>query len=150
MTLIRMVVFAVILGLNWPIAALSQQVAEDLVGTWAMTEVTGRTWEGAPLSKDTIASIELEITDYDGVTFGGIYRWQLSSDSLNVDDGRGIATSAEEIVIGVKDFDGTFIMVDTLDDSVFRLWFTDETTFEVMAYEAGPHAVVSRMVFERQ
>lgn len=150
MTLIRTVVFAVALSLTWPVAALSQQAAEDLVGTWVITEVFGRTWDGEPLSTDTIASIELEIVDFDGVTFGGIYRWQLSSDSLNLDDGQGVATSAEETVLGVRDFDGTFIMVDALDDSIFRLWFTNETTMEVVAYEAGPHAVVSRMVFERQ
>ncbi|MEM7445694.1 MAG: hypothetical protein AAF414_20400 [Pseudomonadota bacterium] len=128
----------------------AQDQSTNLVGTWVMTDVNGRSWNGARHTLETIESIVLEIAEHDGTTFAGTYSWQLATHELAADDGQEITTEAEEVVIGVRDFDGTYIMVDYPDDSVIRIRVADENTLEMVAYEAGPHAVVSRMTFERR
>jgi hypothetical protein len=141
-------VAASVFSLPSDLAAQDQGIS--LLGTWVMTDVDGRSWNGARHSPETIDSIVLEISDHDGTTFAGTYSWQLATDALAVDAGQDIVTHAEEVVIGVRDFDGTYIMVDYPDDSVIRIQIADENTLEMVAYETGPHAVVSRMTFERQ
>ncbi|WP_421724365.1 hypothetical protein [Bauldia sp.] len=128
----------------------AQDTGEHLAGTWTMTDISGRSWNGARHTPDTIESIVLEISDHDGTTFAGTYSWRLSADNLDVDDGREVTMEAEEVVLGVRDFDGTYVMVDHPDTSVIRIRIVDENTLELMAYESGPHAAVSRMRFERQ
>lgn len=128
----------------------AQSPDTNLVGTWAMTDINGRGWNGARLTPETIESIVIEISEHDGTTFAGTYSWQLATDALDMDDGQDIVTQAEEVVIGVRDFDGTYIMVDHPDDSVIRIRIADDNTLEMVGYETGLHAVVSRMVFERQ
>ncbi len=130
--------------------AAAQDQGTNLVGTWAMTEINGRGWNGERHTTDTIDSLMLEISEHDGAIFAGTYSWQLATDALAMDAGQGITTEAEEVVLGVLDFDGTYIMVDHPDTSVIRIRIVDDDTLEMVGYEAGPHAVVSRMTFERQ
>ena len=133
-----------------PQGAAAQDATDSLLGTWVMTEVSGRSWHGTQYTTDNIESIVLEISDHDGSTFAGTYSWKLATDDLLVDDGLEITTEAEEVVLGVRDFDGTYIMVDHPDTSVIRIKIVSDTTLEMVAYEPGPHAVVSHMTFERQ
>ncbi|MEO1223005.1 MAG: hypothetical protein AAFX92_02170 [Pseudomonadota bacterium] len=130
--------------------AAAQDQGTNLVGTWAMTEINGRGWNGERHTTETIDHIVLEISEHGGAIFAGTYSWQLATDALAMDAGQGVTTEAEEVVLGVLDFDGTYIMVDHPDTSVIRIRIVDDNTLEMVGYEAGPHAVVSRMTFERQ
>jgi len=141
-------VTASVVFLSGPAAAQDQ--GGNLVGTWAMTEINGRGWNGERHTTDTIDSIVLEISEHDGAVFAGTYSWRLATEALAMDAGQGVTTEAEEVVLGVLDFDGTYIMVDHPDNSVIRIRMVDDNTLEMVGYETGPHAVVSRMTFERQ
>lgn len=131
-----------------PIAA--EEAPESLVGTWIMTEVTGRTWNGTKLRMDAYSKLELEISEHDGPILSGTYRRVVPDKDAGMHDGKEIKVDTTESFIGVRDFDGTYMVVDHPDTSLFRLKRIDENTIDTVFFEPGPKAVVARTVFKRQ
>ena len=122
----------------------------SLVGTWSGTDFIGKTWGGTTMSMDSFKSVELEIREHDGPTISGVIRWELTTDEHGLHDGEQVTTRAEEVVLGVRDFDGTYVIVEHPDMSIRRCRLIDENTLEVVGYEGGPNAYVARAVYKRQ
>lgn len=74
----------------------------------------------------------------------------MKTDELEVDDGVQVGISGDETLVGVKDFDGTFIMVDRPDTGMHRIKILGPDTIEVVGIESGPNAVVARSIFKRK
>jgi len=140
--------FALLVMIVYPAAA--QDGSEDLVGTWTMTDAKGRSWNGATISRDTFKSFELEITEQDGPVFSGKLRWQFIDDQHQLDDGKQVTSTSEEDVLAVRDFDGTYIMVEHPDTSTHRLKIIDANTLEMISYEGGPGAAAGWSRFVRE
>ncbi len=130
--------------------ATAQDGSEDLLGTWAMTDVVGRSWNGTKISADTFKSFELEITEHDGPVFAGKLRWQFIDDQHQLDDGKQITATSEEDVLAIRDFDGIYVMVEHPDTSTHRLKIVDADTLEMVSYEGGPGAAAGWARFERK
>lgn len=131
-------------------SAVAQDAAENLVGTWVMTDFFGKSWRGTTITDGGGMSAQIEITEHDGPTFVGVLRWQLTTDEHGLHDGQQVTTDAEETILGVRDFDGDYIVVEHPDTSFRRFRFTNASTLEVVGYEAGRYAVVVRSTYARQ
>ena len=130
--------------------AAAQDGSEDLIGTWTMTDAVGRSWNGSKISPETFKSFELEITEHDGPVFSGKLRWQFLDDRHQMDDGKQVTSTSEEDVLAIRDFDGTYIMVEHPDTSTHRLKLVDANTLEMISYEGGPGAAAGWSRFERE
>lgn len=139
---------ACFVALTNPVAA--QEPPGSLVGTWIMTDVVGRSWNGTKMSTDTLKSFELEITEQDGPIYAGKMRWQFADDRHQLTDGAQTTSQSEGEVLVVRDFDGTYIMVDHPDTTINRLQLVDADTLEMVGYESGPNALVGFTTFKRK
>lgn len=146
-----LVAVAVLLSALIPAGSIAaEEASKNLVGTWVMTEVTGRTWNGTKLAMDAYSKLELEIIEDDGVILSGTYRRLVPSKEAGMHDGKAVKIDTTESFIGVRDFDGTYIVADHPDTSLFRLKQIDENTIDTVFFEPGPKAVVARTVFKRK
>ncbi len=128
----------------------AQDYSENLPGTWVLAETVGRSWNGTRFTEADIDYLEFEVFNFDGVTFSVRWRWQVNTEELEVDDGVQEGTSGDETLVGVKDFDGTFIMVDRPDTGMHRIKMLGPDTMEIVGIESGPNAVVARSIFRRK
>ena len=131
-----------------PLAA--QDPDGNLVGTWEMTDIVGRSWNGAKMTSESLNIFELEITEHDGPIFAGKLRWQFVDDQHQLDDGKQIASASEEDVLAIKDFDGIYVLVEHPDHSIHRIKITGADTLQMVSYETGPGAAVGFATFRRK
>ncbi|WP_421726799.1 hypothetical protein [Bauldia sp.] len=137
--------------LTGPAAAIEAQADVNLVGTWVATAYAGQTSRGTSIALGEGNWAEIEITSHDGPVFTGVMRWGLASDEHGLHDGEAETTEAEENIIGVLNLDDTtYSVVEYPDSTVRQFLLTNENTLEVVSYEAGPNAVVSRATYNRQ
>jgi len=62
----------------------------------------------------------LDIVEHEGLVISGVYRQMLRDQTTGMVSAIGESTEAEERFIGIRDFDGTFMVVDHPDTSMFR------------------------------
>lgn len=143
-------VFASIITFGLLVAGQGMAQDTSLAGTWLLTEFMGKTWRGTTMTVDAFKSVELEITEHDGPTISGVIRWELTTDEHGLHDGKQVTTKGAEVVLGVRDFDGTYMIVEHPDTSVRKFRVIDGNKLEAVSYEGGPNAIVARAVYERR
>ncbi|MEL6575136.1 MAG: hypothetical protein AAFQ81_04520 [Pseudomonadota bacterium] len=130
--------------------ATAQQGPRTLAGTWVISENIGLSWNGVAQTMESLTHAEMEIVEHSGKIFSGTVRWGLTSDEHQLDDGNGVAQVFEEELIAIEDFDGTILMVEHPDTTMRRIRFLGDDTIEILAYETGPGAIVSRSTWVRE
>lgn len=134
-----------------PVAAQQAEADASLVGNWEAVAYAGRTSRGTSITLSDGNWAAIEITSHDGPVFAGVMRWGVTSDEHGLHDGETVTTRGEESIIGVLGLDDTtYTVVEYPDTTVRRFLLTNDNTLEVVSYEAGPNALVSRATYERQ
>ncbi len=146
----RILGFLTILAAVSAPAMAQAQSAPDILGTWV--SVTGEVgqWSGA---LDTMApgTATLEIKEQFGGVFKGVVTYRNAPTGPEFEGAEGVGFNQSEAILGVIDWDGSSITwVDHDDETVHRGRLVNDKTMEVIAFEAGAHAVVNRMILIRQ
>lgn len=121
-----------------------------LVGTWVSVSGEVGHWSGTlkPFGEQVGTLVVEE-------QFGGIFRGTMSYDNESSGpefEGRsGMGHLQSEPILGVIDWDNrSIVWVDYEDETVHRARLVNDNTLEAIAFEAGAHAVVNRMILVRQ
>lgn len=122
----------------------------DLVGSWVSVYGEVGHWSGSlkPFGEQRAT---LVVEDQLGGVFRGHMTYRNETSGPEFEGKSGIGHVQSEAVLGVIDWDNqSIVWVDHEDETVHRARLVNDHTLEVIAFEAGPHAVVNRMVMIRQ
>lgn len=146
--LIFLTLIVACIGISTPVSA--QSSTPNLVGTWV--SVTGEVghWSGT-LKRFGKQTGRLVVEEQLGGVFRGTMTYHNEKDGPKFEGKEGVRYVLVEPVFGVVDWDGkTIVWVDHDDETVHRAKLVNESTMQVIAYEAGPYAVVNRMIMIRK
>lgn len=146
--------FYVLFAMFLSTAALAQSGSDipDLVGTWAIKEgsYAGAHWSGA-LSHASGPKITLTVKEQLNAAFHGTYSFQPVDSQPEFEGSKGLSRSLSETVVGIVGWDNvTIYWADRDDETTYTGTLTDGDTMQVIALEAGPHAISGRFILIRQ
>jgi hypothetical protein len=138
-------VFAALLIIG-PAVPLSAEESPSMIGVW-------RTVHPAQANKGfTTIEHEFRFTEQKGPLFKGTYVWRLpKSIDVQMNDGAKTGWSGEERVMGVIGWDNRSVtLVDDGDAGQYLGRLVNDSVMELIYFEPGPHAAISRGQWVRQ
>ncbi len=121
----------------------------DLVGQWVVIKKDAVFWHRDIHSQENGPS-HLKIEEQTGPVLEGVFLWQITPGSGRDHDGRSEVSSSKEPVIGMIGWDGnTLTLVEHPDTGTMQGRMINSDTMELIHYEAGPYATISRYLLIR-
>jgi hypothetical protein len=125
---------------------LSAEEPPSMMGVWRAVQPS-QTGKGF-----TTIEVEFRFTEQKGPLFRGTYVWRLpKSIDVQMNDGTKTGWSGEERVLGVIGYDNRSVtLVDDGDTGQFQGRLVNDNVMELVYFEPGQHAAISRGVVVRQ
>ncbi|KZK88770.1 hypothetical protein PsAD5_05120 [Pseudovibrio sp. Ad5] len=121
----------------------------ELVGQWVVIKKDAVYWHRDIQSQENGPS-HLRIDEQTGPVLEGVFFWQVSPGSGRDHDGLSEVSKSKEPVIGMIGWDGASItLVEHPDTGTMQGRMINSDTMELVHYEAGPYATISRYLLVR-
>ena len=143
----------VMMGFATPVAFADDgkppQHYPELAGQWVVIKKDAVYWHRDIQTQENGPS-RLRIEEQTGPVLEGVFFWRVSPGSGRDHDGRSEVSESKEPVIGMIGWDRASItFVEHPDTGTMQGRLINSDTMELMHYEAGPYATISRYLLVR-
>ncbi len=133
-----------------PFLSQANDAAPNMIGTWKTVEGAVGHWEGG-LKKFDVERGTLVVTEQANGLFRGTMTYASDTRKPKFEGKDGHGHVLTEDILGLIEWDNrTVIWVDHFDETVHKGRLVDANRMEVIGYEPGDHAVVTRSIMVRQ